>query len=279
MVDVYPDWKFLPNPATLRFPFAVTNQTGSAVYVKSWLTGLGGGSLPTGWTDTEKTYGSLANGSTLYNYHEATRTTPAFVNGVYDESIELRIGFYSDANYTTLVLLFVEQINIHHYKSDDPAWTLVDEDTFEIESEGWLTSTSTSNRWGGSPSTRYSGKGYASTYAIGYMTGGQYADSLIVLVGDGNLSIGQSYALETVTVLDSKGLNIADVWIVFGGKHTLAGANVGLALLIVRASDYYAFNKKFAKPSGVNELRVSGVVRYDSADQRWYLDNVRWVKK
>lgn len=277
MVDVYPDWKFLPNPATLRFPFAVTNQTGSAVYVKSYLTGLGGGSLPAGWTDTEKRYGSLADGSTLYNYHEATRTVPTFSDGVYDESIELRIGFYSDPDYTDIVLLFVEQLNIHHYKSDDPAWTLVDEDTFEIDSEEW--------KHGGfytwyrlEDAPRVSGKGYASTYAIASDCSGEYADSLIILVADGNLPEGQSYAYETQMILDTKGLNIADVWLTFGGKHTLAGPNVGLVLLPVRGNSIISLWKKFPKPSA-NELRVSGLVRYDSATGYWYLDNVRWVKK
>lgn len=279
MADVYPDWFFLPNPATLRFPFAVSNQTGSTVYVKTILTGLGGGALPSGWTDTPKQHGSLAHGSTLYAYHQASRSTPTFTGGVYDEQIELRIQFYSDALYTTLVLTLVEQLNVYNYNSSLADWTLHDSDDFEIDSEGWLYSTVSANTWGGPTAIpRYSGKGYASTYAIGYTFTGQDAGSLQVLLGDGNLSVGQPYTLETRMFLDTKGLNIPDVWHVFGGRYTLVGPNIGLAMKVT-AEDYYAYNKKFAKPVGVTDVRVSGVVRYDSTDSRWYVDKVRWVKK
>ncbi|MEM4236943.1 MAG: hypothetical protein QW823_04010 [Candidatus Caldarchaeum sp.] len=136
MADIYPDWFFLPNAATLRFPFAVTNQTGSTVYVKTIVTGLNGGALPAGWTDTPKQHGSLAHGSTLYAYHEASRSKPTFTNGVYDEQIELRIQFYSDASYSTLVLTLVEQLNISNYDSSLVDWTLHDSDDFEIDNEG-----------------------------------------------------------------------------------------------------------------------------------------------
>jgi len=211
MADVYPDWFFLPNPATLRFPFAVTNQTGRTVYVKTILTGLGAGALPSGWTDTPKQHGSLAHGSTLYAYHQASRSTPTFTGGVYDEQIELRIQFYSDALYTTLVLTLVEQLNVYNYNSSLADWTLHDSDDFEIDNEGWMYSNATSNTWGGGFAQRFSGKGYASTYAIGLGLGGQTAGSLQVLLGDGNLLVGQPYSLETRMFLDTKGLNTSEL--------------------------------------------------------------------
>lgn len=277
MANIYPDWFFLPSSATMRFPFAVTNQSGNVVYVKTILSGQNGGNLPSGWTDTPKQHGALNHGSTLYGYHEASRTIPTFTAGVYDEVLELRIQFFSDSTYTTLVLTLVEQLNVSNYKSDDAAWMLYDSDDFEVDVEGWGLSSSIPWYTEIFP-TRYSGEGYASTYAIGYVFSSQNAGSLQVLVGDGSLIEGQAYSEETVMVLDVKGLGIADVWHVFGGKHTLAGTNVGVAIKFVEANNIYAVFKKFPKPN-VAELRVSGVVRFDSADSRWYVDKVRWVNK
>jgi len=65
----------------------------------------------------------------------------------------------------------------------------------------------------------------------------------------------------------------------FGGRYSLSGSNIGLALKVIEGNDFYALSKIFAKPSGVTDVRVSGVVRFDATDAIWYVDKVRWVKK
>lgn len=281
MADAMADWFFLPSPATLRFPFAFTNQQGATRYVQTKLTGANGGNLPSGWTDTVKQHGSLAHGATLYAYHQAARTVPTFTSGEYSETIELRIELYTDSGYNTLDKVLVEPLNYIHYKSDDSAFTLVDEDTFEIDPENWSTSSSLGNTWNiNNNNPRVSGRGYASTYAAEvYDYTVPNAGSLRILLGDGNLTAGQGYNVETRMWLDTKGLGIADVWHTFAGRHSLSGSNVGLVLISDPTNPYYASFKKFAKPTSATKLYVSGVVYYHSSDYVWYFDRVRWVKK
>lgn len=280
MADMMLDWFFLPaTAATVRMPFAFTNQTGQTVYVQTAHTGVGGGGLPIGWSDTVKNHGSLAHGSTLYAYHQSTRNIPTLTDGEATETTELRIKLYTDAGYTNLLTTLFETLNWVHYKSNDAAFTLVDANDFEVDNESWFESNSSLNTWGGNPAARASGKGYGSTYAIYHSLLGQENTSVRVLVGDGNLTTGQSYTLETRVWLDTKGLAISDVWHVFAGRHTLAGSNVGVALMVAATDSFSALSKKFAKPSPASKLYVSGVLRFDSATTLWYLDKVRWVKK
>lgn len=280
MAVLYPDWFFLPLTATIRIPFAYTNQSGQTIYLQTNLTGPNGGSLPVGWTDTVKQHGSITHGSTLYGYHQATRTMPTFFAGEYTEDLELHFKRFLDSGYSSLQGEDVEPLNFKHYKSDDPAWILVDADDFEVDNESWFYSNTSTNRWNEeTPSIRVSGQGYGSTYALEVRTAYTPDNgSLRVLLAEGELSTGQAYSLETTLVFDTKGLAISDVWHVFGGRYYGTGPNVGLCLISDPIDNNQASTKKFPKPTAT-DLRVSGVVRYSSTATKWYVDKVRWVKK
>lgn len=270
MAQLYIDWVYMPaTAATLRIPFACTNMTGSTVYVRTRHTGVGNTALPAGYAaDTPRQHGALANGSTLYAHHVATRDAPVFSAGEYNENTELHVEFYSDSLYSNKILEMVELLQWWHVKSDDPAWTVEAIDDFEIGYDGWYYSIPPD--WNASQNVqRVGGQGYASSYAIRYPA--STANTNLQVVARANPS---GAIRSTDVIIDFRGIGISDQW--FTVAFVINGTGVSqLGFGFVMSS--VGVSKKM-NISGA-KVGVSALCRHNSADNYWYFDKARWFKK
>jgi len=129
--DVVVPMESLPDPMSINFLYKATNVSGASVYVSAQLI-----TPPAGWADyAERQCGALAVGEDDYFiFATPTRTKPATNT---TEVVTLRVTYYSDAGYS--VELNHEDIayTYTYVDFDDVSYTVVDEDTFEVDLEGW----------------------------------------------------------------------------------------------------------------------------------------------
>jgi len=130
--DVVVPMESLPDPMSINFLYKATNVSGASVYVSAQLI-----TPPAGWADyAERQCGELGVGvDDYFLFATPTRTKPA--TGT-TEVVTLRVTYYSDAGYS--VELNHEDIAYTYtYVDFDDAVTynVVDEDTFEVDLEGW----------------------------------------------------------------------------------------------------------------------------------------------
>jgi len=116
---------------SINFLYKATNVSGASVYVSAQLI-----TPPAGWADyAERQCGALAVGvDDYFIFATPTRTKPATNT---TEVVTLRVTYYSDAGYS--VELNHEDIayTYTYVDFDDVSYTVVDEDTFEADLEGW----------------------------------------------------------------------------------------------------------------------------------------------
>jgi len=129
--DVVVPMESLPDPMSINFLYKATNVSGAPVYVSAQLI-----TPPAGWVDyAERQCGELGVGvDDYFLFATPTRTKPATNT---TEVVTLRVTYYSDAGYS--VELNHEDIayTYTYVDFDDVSYTVVDEDTFEIDLEGW----------------------------------------------------------------------------------------------------------------------------------------------
>jgi len=129
--DVVVPMEDLPDPMSINFLYKATNVSGASVYVSAQLV-----TPPAGWADyAERQCGALAVGEDDYFiFATPTRTKPATNT---TEVVTLRVTYYSDAGYS--VELNHEDIayTYTYVDFDDVSYTVVDEDTFEVNLEDW----------------------------------------------------------------------------------------------------------------------------------------------
>ena len=279
-VDAYIDWIYLPDPAVIRLPFALTNQQGGDRYVQTRLL-----NPPAGWTDTPNQHGSVANGATLRTNHVTQRAKPTFTAGEYNETITLLVQLYRDANYTDLDLELSVEYNLHHFASNDPAWTLLDFDDFEVDNELWKIPVSSPNRkWslGGSVgyAKRLTTEGYASSCSlIGMDTSDGKGNFDYMSVCFGNFNSTGDYIAETSDeYLKSYPTMPKDVWIVFFGAFRLDKTYIGIAYWFDHTNAWKVMAKYWSKPSAA-KCYASGVTKWSISQATWLLDRVRVVYK
>jgi len=120
----------LGDPMKIVFAFKATNVTGNVVYVGCELI-----TPPAGWANYgEMQCGSLAIGEDDYFVFDTpTRTKPATNTS---EPVTLRVTYYSDA-YITEVAHEDIAYTFTYVDFDDVSYAVVDEDTFEVDLEGW----------------------------------------------------------------------------------------------------------------------------------------------
>jgi len=120
----------LPDPMPMYFPFKAANVTGATVYVGVQLI-----TPPAGWaTYSEQQCGTLTTGTEDYFlFNTPTRAKPVTNT---TESVTLRVTYYNDAyiteiNHDDIVYTFT------YVNFNDGSYNVVDEDTFEVDLEGW----------------------------------------------------------------------------------------------------------------------------------------------
>lgn len=114
----------------IRFAFKATNLDVITIYVQSDLF-----TPPAGWAGAAENHGSLAVGVDDYFLNDnCTRTKPANLT---EETVTLRIRYYSDAGYSVLIKTETVDITITYIDFNDAGWTVVDTDTFEVDLESW----------------------------------------------------------------------------------------------------------------------------------------------
>ncbi|MEM2370816.1 MAG: hypothetical protein QXH51_07945, partial [Candidatus Bathyarchaeia archaeon] len=271
------DWVYLPSPANIRLPFALTNMQGGTRYVQTQLL-----NPPSGWTDSPVNRGSVANGATMNSFHPTQRTMPTFTNGEYVENITLAVKLFKDSNYSDLDVTLTVEYQLNHYKSDDSAWSLLAFHDFESGYENYFagdlyydwTDADVINIYRSAP-------GYASSYSICATYSGQNSASLQVYGASFN-SYGEVKAntLEQ-KFLDTQTIMISGVWIAyFGYISNLTKNYFGIVFCVTQpmASKVLFRQYGYNRPSGATKLRFSGVCRYHT-DNYWHIDRIRIVYK
>jgi hypothetical protein len=169
--DTYFDVEGLSSPFTVYIPLGVTNNLGTAKYIKVELV-----TPPSGWGSYSQQLGSVAAGSSAFKIFTPTRTTPTLSGGELDESLTLRVSAYEDSGYTTLYGYADLTFTVHFFDSTDATWTIIDIDNFDAgDAEGWAGVGSTTidylynNYWAtpGPSSTHYITSPYAITATTG----------------------------------------------------------------------------------------------------------------
>jgi len=128
--DVVIPMEGLAAPMPIQFPFKAVNRTAATVYVGVQLV-----TPPAGWANyAEQQCGTLLVGiEDYFLFSTPTRTKPATNT---TENVTLRVTYYSDAyiteiNHDDIVYTFT------YVDFDDVGYNVVDEDTFEVDLEGW----------------------------------------------------------------------------------------------------------------------------------------------
>lgn len=121
----------LADPIPVDFTFKCTNTDDIPIYVKSELV-----TPPAGWNTTgAELHGALGVGVDDYFLNDNnTRDRPANLT---EETVNFKISYYSDAGYTILITSETLAYTITYVDFDDVGFTVVDDDTFEIDTEGW----------------------------------------------------------------------------------------------------------------------------------------------
>ena len=273
-VDAYLDWIYLPDPATIRLPFNLTNQQGGDRYVQTQLS-----SPPTGWTDSPVQHGLVANGSTFQSNHITQRSMPTFTNGEYDENITLAVQLYKDSGYSDLDVELTIDYNLHHFKSDDAAWTLLAFHDFETDSEYWGRHYLDSE-WNSLFYNSIVSPGYASTYSM-ILSGGSSASNDKLQIYSASFNSTSEKIVDTLDekIFDSSTIALSDLWLAFFGNLLLTKSYIGV-VLVVQGVTYpanYKYNG-YSTPSAT-KCRFSGVVYHDSGSNKWRVDHIRIVYK
>jgi len=130
--DVVVPMEDLPDPMSITFLYKATNVSGATVYVGVQLI-----TPPAGWANFAEVHcGGLGVGTDNYFlFNTPTRTKP--VTGT-TEVVTLRVTYYSDSGYS--VELNHEDIAYTYTYvdfNDLVTYNVVDEDTFEVDLEGW----------------------------------------------------------------------------------------------------------------------------------------------
>jgi len=120
----------LAAPMPIQFSFKAANVTGATVYVSAQLV-----APPAGWANWgEQQCGTLLTKiEDYFLFSTPTRTKPATNT---TENVTLRVTYYSDA-YITEINHDDITYTYTYVDFDDAGYNVVDEDTFEVNLEGW----------------------------------------------------------------------------------------------------------------------------------------------
>lgn len=130
MVEMVVPMEELNDPMGIRFMFRTTNISDIVLYVKSELV-----SPPVGWTGIPEEHGAIGVGVGDYFLNDNyTRTKPSTDT---EESVTLRITYYSDAGYSNEVSHEDVDYIITYVDFNDGSYNIVDDDGFEVDLEGW----------------------------------------------------------------------------------------------------------------------------------------------
>ncbi len=130
MVEMVIPMEDLADPIPIDFLFKCTNTDDILLYVKAEVVGP-----PASWNGAAQQLGSLAVGVDDYFLCDAyTRDMPA---NLVEDNVTLRISYYSDAGYANLVGSEDISYTITFVDFDDVGFNVVDDDTFEVDLEGW----------------------------------------------------------------------------------------------------------------------------------------------
>ena len=131
MVEMVIPMENLDDPMPIRFTFKVSNIDDIPIYVKSEIQGA-----PANWNlGGAELHGALAVGEDDYFLNDNnTRDKPA--DGASD-AITLRVTYYSDVGYSVVLTFEDITYNITYVDFTDVRYNVVDDDTFEINLEGW----------------------------------------------------------------------------------------------------------------------------------------------
>lgn len=120
----------LADPLPIDFTFKCTNTDDIIIYVKCELV-----TPPAGWNGVAQQLGSLGVGVDDYflcdNY---TRDRPANLT---EETLDFKISYYSDVGYSVLITSETLEYEITYVDFNDAGFNVVDDDTFEVDMEGW----------------------------------------------------------------------------------------------------------------------------------------------
>lgn len=128
--DIVIPMEDLADPMPMYFAFKAANVTGATVYVGAQLI-----TPPAGWANySEQQCGTLsADAEDYFLFNTPTRTKPVTNTS---ESVTLRITYYSDA-YSTEISHDDIVYTFTYVNFTDGSYNVVDDDTFEVDLEGW----------------------------------------------------------------------------------------------------------------------------------------------
>lgn len=130
MVEMIVPMENLNDPMDINLTFKVTNIDDITIYVKSELV-----SPPAGWSGSAEEHGAIGAGVDDYFLNDNyTRTKPSTDT---EETITLKISYYSDSGYSSLMGYETVSYTITYVDFTDASYTVVDDDTFETTTEGW----------------------------------------------------------------------------------------------------------------------------------------------
>ena len=120
---IYTDIVGLANPMLLGVTIRYYNYSDETLYMQI----VGGGTY---WNNHTVNLGSLGSGNNTYANLDnfLSRAVPAAAT---NETINLTLNGYSDANYTTLVYTFSRSVTVVFIKSNDGSWATAYNDNFD----------------------------------------------------------------------------------------------------------------------------------------------------
>ncbi len=131
MAEIVIPMEDLNDPMDIPFVFKATNIDDVDVWVRSDLS-----VAPAGWAGAAEDHGQLGVGVDDYFVNDNyTRTKPAHLTA---ENVTLRVRYYSDAGYLVLLRTETEVFAFDYVDFNDVGLTIVDDDDFEVSTEGWV---------------------------------------------------------------------------------------------------------------------------------------------
>jgi len=122
----------MPDPMPIDFPFKATNVGDSSIWVTAELV-----NPPSGWSNySAQQLGELQAGVDDYFLFDTPQRSKPTTGTT--EQVTLRVKFYSDSGYTNLINQddVVFEFTYVDFEDTDE-YDVVDDDTFELDTEGW----------------------------------------------------------------------------------------------------------------------------------------------
>ena len=263
----------LASPMEINFPFRVHNVTPANVWITAQLV-----APPAGWANwgEQQMGAALASGASDYClYSTPTRIKPVTNT---EENVTLRITYYSDA-YITEINHEDVAYSFTYVDFDDVGYNVVDEDTFELDVEGWI-----AKQWilGGtiSRSTSYSRTGTASLKAINASESAQMASAKEFTIANLTRAFFRAWVYVYTTVVADKFF----LWLITDASNLSAKRVIPIPLSVAPRGGSEIMQQWLCiggklPVNGTYEVQLLGNTEYKASGSIYvYMDDVKVVE-